>query len=392
MRIALLTDGISPYVIGGMQTHSFYLARYLLLNEVHLTLVHCLPFDRPAPVEGETLKKLLPGDVFVDPSRFTEICLHFPRPGRLPGHYIRNSYRYSVAVANSIRGQLGEFDFIFAQGFSGWKLITEKKKGAKHPPIGVHFHGLNMFQHSFTFRGKLNNLMFRPAVLYNLRNCDVILTFGGKIKDILVSQGLGRKKMIVQSNGIDRGWLADPATIKTNVPREFLFIGRYERLKGVEELNRALETLVDRDFHFTIIGNIPEHVRIAHPNVTYTGIVEYGKIKECYTRADILVLPSWSEGMPTVILEAMARGMAVIATDTGAVNEMVNEENGWLVQPGNANALAKAMNDAIEISTGQLEVMKRNAIAKAERSYAWDSIIQKLLADIQDFQQHSKGR
>ena len=43
--------------------------------------------------------------------------------------------------------------------------------------------------------------------------------------------------------------------------------------------------------------------------------------------------PSYSEGMPNVIMEAMSRGLAIIATDVGAVSKLVDEENGWLINP-----------------------------------------------------------
>ena len=54
-------------------------------------------------------------------------------------------------------------------------------------------------------------------------------------------------------------------------------------------------------------------------------------------------MPSLSEGMPTVILEAMARGKAVIATDVGAVSELVSEENGVLIQAGSVEELSNAL-------------------------------------------------
>ena len=79
--------------------------------------------------------------------------------------------------------------------------------------------------------------------------------------------------------------------------------------------------------------------------------------------SDVLVVPSLSEGMPTVILEAMARGKAVIATDVGAVSDLVSEEE-WCVdsEPGSVE----------ELSTGALANMIRPWIL--HRASKWSSI------------------
>jgi len=112
MKIALFTDGIHPYVVGGMQKHSYYLAKYLAKNGVHIDLYHCVPYGEPIveSLEGFTTEEL---------SFINHFCFHFPKAAKYPGHYIVRSYEYSEIIYNAFLKN-GEVDFVYAQGFSGW--------------------------------------------------------------------------------------------------------------------------------------------------------------------------------------------------------------------------------------------------------------------------------
>ena len=68
---------------------------------------------------------------------------------------------------------------------------------------------------------------------------------------------------------------------------------------------------------------------------------------------DVLVCPSWSEGLPNVILEAMANGLAILATNVGATNILINEKTGWLLEKCSVseikNSLVKIISTKSEI-------------------------------------------
>src|SRR5690606_33030212 len=90
-------------------------------------------------------------------------------------------------------------------------------------------------------------------------------------------------------------------------------------------------------------------------------------------QCNVLVCPSFSEGMPTVILEAMARGLTVVASDVGAVSELVTEETGWLVEPGN---MAQLENTLLQvISSEQLLEKRTAALNHVQKNFSWDKII-----------------
>ena len=127
MKILLLTDGIAPYAMGGMQKHSANLAKYLTLAGVEVTLVHCVAGEKEIPSDDAVNESL-----FSSQQKLNKIIgLKFPSMGKAPGHYLKESYRYSEMVFEKVKDELDSYDFIYGKGFSAWKLLHKKSKGMK---------------------------------------------------------------------------------------------------------------------------------------------------------------------------------------------------------------------------------------------------------------------
>lgn len=150
--------------------------------------------------------------------------------------------------------------------------------------------------------------------------------------------------------------LYNPTVIKelNHVPSDtarFLFMGRIEKRKGVYEIIESGKYVKDN----VIInlygdGNTTEFERIIKENnledkIKIKGWISGDKKDEIYYTSDALLLPSFNEGLPMSILEAMAYGLPVISTPVGGISEAVEDGlNGFLVSPGNAGALAEKIN------------------------------------------------
>lgn len=368
MKIALLTDGIYPYVIGGMQKHSFYLAKYFSQNNIHVDLYHTNQsnFD---------INKL---EFFSEDEKkhIRSFVVDFPDFGKMPGHYIRESFEYSKRIFELFKKN-ASVNFIYAKGFCAWKLLNEKRKGYTCAPIGINFHGYEMFQKASSLKSKIEqHLFFKSPVLYNVRNADFVFSYGGKITEVIHSLGVVRKKIIEIPTGIELNWINEHIS-QAGKKRKFVFAGRYERRKGIIELNKALSVLLTKnDFEFHFIGAIPGRNKISAKNIIYHGpISDSDKMKSIFSNCDILVCPSYSEGMPNVILEAMASGLAVIATDVGAVHLMVSEKNGWLIQMPEPGKIKQALLSAINSSEDKLQMMKENSVKKIKEHFLWRNII-----------------
>jgi glycosyltransferase involved in cell wall biosynthesis len=99
------------------------------------------------------------------------------------------------------------------------------------------------------------------------------------------------------------------------------------------------------------------------------------EIKRVLDEVDFLVIPSSAEGMPTVILEAMARSCAVIAYDVGAIAEMVSNENGILMKGQGINILYDSMIKGLTMNDPDLVNMKRMSRRKVEDCFLWEKVI-----------------
>ena len=123
MRIALFTDGIFPYVVGGMQKHSFNLAKYFARNKVYVDLYHT----------NKSEYDIFRLEFFSEEEKryIRSLVVKFPSLGNFPGHYIRESFEYSRMIFDLFSKNSSDVDFIYAKGFVAWKLLYEKRKGYK---------------------------------------------------------------------------------------------------------------------------------------------------------------------------------------------------------------------------------------------------------------------
>ncbi len=361
MNLTFLTDGIYPYQLGGMQKHSFYLAEFMAREGVNVHLYH-LGGEGSVPFSDQARKNI------------KEFVVPFPTPGKIPGHYMRNSCRHATQLAEMVKIH-SPTDFIYAQGYTAWEILRRKARGESFPPVCVNFHGMEALQPAASRRNRLEQLLLAPPMRRQLLQADYVQSLGGKLTDLLLDLGVSRDKIWEIPIGLDEEWLANQMKVATQ-PRRFVFIGRYERRKGIEELNEVLKQLgPEQDFHFDFVGPIPESLQLLGSAFTYHGLVkEQERIKAILDESDVLVSPSHSEGMPTVILEAMARGCAIIATDVGAVCEEVDSTVGWLIPPKDVLVLKETLLAAINLAEATLVEKKQAAQIKITEKFLWPPV------------------
>ena len=368
MRIALVTDGIFPYVIGGMQKHSYYLCKYLVKLGVEVDLYH-------TNLSSYDIRKL---ELFTDEEklRINSIIIKFPESDKMPGHYLRASYKYSLAVYDALKKRAA-VDFIYCKGFSGWKLAQEKRSKTINTPLAVNFHGYEMFQPAPSFKSRIEqHLLFRGPVKFICNNADYVFSYGSKIDDVIKSIPVPASKIISIPTGIESAWVNEHIK-PTETLKKFLFIGRYERRKGIQELTQAIAklTTVNCEFHF--IGPIPNENQLSKSNVIYHGSLNDQEGIKAITRScDVLICPSYSEGMPNVIMEGMASGLAIIASNVGAVNLLVDKENGYLLELTELSNLHLIIENINKLGAEDLDKMKKTSVARIRKDFLWSHIAQ----------------
>jgi len=363
LKVALFTDGLFPDMVGGMQKHSFYLAKYFAMNGLRVDLYYMAPSKK----HDKALKAFAPEFA----QTIHPVYVPFVKRLPLPGHYIMESRAFSIALYREMKKR-SPVDFIYAQGFTGWMAAEMRMKGKLATPLFVNLHGLEMFQPVFGLKAKLQQKMLQGPARFIIANADFVYSLGGKLTEIL-KQLTAPEKVLVQSIGLDKNWLS--STIPADkIPRQFVFVGRPEKRKGMDLLSELMLKADSKKAHFHIVGNWKSTERIKGEQVTYHGLIkEESKLQSILDNAQVLICPSYSEGMPTVILEAMSRGLAVIATDVGAVCELVNSKTGWLIPPSNSDKLFVAFNEAL--SGVQLDEKQRNSHALIAEKFTWDQVM-----------------
>ncbi len=153
---------------------------------------------------------------------------------------------------------------------------------------------------------------------------------------------------------------AIPDVVKDNGSTEFIFAGDYWNDTDKEISQRFIER-----------NNLAR-------NVNYVGIVTGYAKKELFLSSDIFVLPSYNEGQPLVILEAMASGLPIIATDTGAISDMVIDgENGFIVEKQRPDQIAEKIRLLLTDSNLRKRMGRKNR-ERYLKYYTKDKFISKL--------------
>lgn len=373
MHILLVTDGIYPFVLGGMQKYAYDLTMALAGKGVRTTVVHCIPHGQAGS------ERQRPEFAALDPKLVDFLSLPFPAQDRWPGHYLRASRRYSEQLWALIKDLPGEYDVVYCQGFTGLAFIKARQAGQLQVPVVTHLHGYEMFQTPPSLKARLTRGPLRAMARQAALGSDGVMNLGRHITDILKRIGLPDGRILECPSAIGSDWLADPPQLTLQDPRVFMFIGRDERRKGIQEINAALRRLIQsgtQGWRFHFVGPMKEQGRVLDPRVVYHGTVRgEDNIKALLRKADVLLCPSWSEGMPTVIMEAMACGTAVIATDVGASGRLV-DGTGWLLQCPDPRAIAEAMQEAVTMPAQELLALKRRSVQHIAENFTWERVVE----------------
>jgi glycosyltransferase involved in cell wall biosynthesis len=196
------------------------------------------------------------------------------------------------------------------------------------------------------------------------RRADGVIAISRAIERELLHQGFSPRRIVRIPNGIDAARFT-PAQHRPDSPFAICYVGRLAEGKGLEVLLQALKLLRERAVPFTavIVGDGDLRASLLHQaeehglagHLAFAG--EVTDVVPYYQQSHVFVLPSFSEGMPLALLEAMACGACVVATPVGGIVDVIAEpdermpvhegcriyRNGILVPPGDAATLAEAL-------------------------------------------------
>lgn len=222
----------------------------------------------------------------------------------------------------------------------------------------------------------------------------------------VITQSVAMRNMIMENMGSALPCTVIPNGVDVsrfnNAPPEehelirLLFVGRLSREKGIEDLIRSL-TLLPRNIisriellivgggteeYSTFLQRLTLESNINH-KVKFLGEVDWTRTPGIYKSADIFVLPSYREGFPQTLLEAMASRAAVIATNIGGVQDIIRDGvNGLLFESGDTGKLARCIEALVEDEAQRGRLSAESY--KTARDFDWSAIARRYLELFQD--------
>jgi glycosyltransferase involved in cell wall biosynthesis len=222
---------------------------------------------------------------------------------------------------------------------------------------------------------------------------DHIIVVSAALKEELMRRwNIPEEKISVIHNGVDIDYfyphVGDEEVLKKyGISGDyFLFVGQLRPRKGVHYLLRALKGLAT-DAILVVVGGGPELIHLKkltrrlgiEKKVIFTGPVPLQHLREIYASASFFVLPSVAEGTPLVVLEALASGLPVIATDIPGMREVVKDGcNGFIIPQRDFTALQRCIDFLLYDERLRLK-MSRNARKMACDTFSWQVVAERTL-------------
>lgn len=242
-------------------------------------------------------------------------------------------------------------------------------------PVVLHIHGSSFDEFvvdaSLPVRA-LQSLVFGA--------CERIIVLSEYWRDVL-SLRADPEKLVTVPNAVDAAEYDPEFGDEPHV----VFVSNHVERKGINELADAVDRLKGNGappFRVSIAGDGPlshraEELAERHEDVEYLGYVSESEKRDLLDSASIYVLPTHGEGLPIALLEGMAGGNAVVTTGVGSIPEVVGEENGRLVAPGDSDALADALHEMVADPEAVSTMAETNRETVREQ-YSWPSTIDRL--------------
>ncbi len=213
----------------------------------------------------------------------------------------------------------------------------------------------------------------------------VSANLGKKLQEI----GIPESKIRIVYNGVDHQlfYPLPPEQLQNTPPvtnsKKIFFIGNLKKEKGCMDL---LESFIQLSPHHpelklyfagtgAMLPIMKKHCTDAQlqDRVQFLGKVKHQDLNYWYNTADFVCLPSYNEGVPNVLLEAMACGTPIVATNVGGIPEIITDDTGLLVPTGDIHALKDKLDEALHRN------WDHDAINRHAQQFSWEKNIQQML-------------
>jgi len=235
---------------------------------------------------------------------------------------------------------------------------------------------------------KTREIMYKINTKFYLKHADCIACISKKLTRWARYLGADKDKVRFIPEPVDFS-LFKPQDVIHRDGRTILFVGRASSPeKGLRYLLEAMPYVLSvfPDLKLVIVGETKPDTKASclirqlgiQGNVIYEGKVPHHELSKYYARADVLIIPSLSEGLPKVLIEALACGTPVIATKVGGIPEVIRDGyNGLLIEPGKPEEIAKVIIRVF--SDFELLDTLSSRVRRSVQNFSWDKAISEFL-------------
>lgn len=367
---------------GGMERYIYFLSKFLVREGIEVEIV--------TSPENQKSVKIEESD---------GIKFHFIPPvvkgGRFFGH-IRSWHKFNINSAFYLRKK--DFDVLHIYEMTTFPYLFF---GNRKPVVVEPFHrGTEPWNDSLM--KKLNQVPIYFPLKYCMRNADAIASEGDIQTQIMMQKfNLPREKFFDLHDGVDletiHGYIANSRISREDIgikDSDFVIINvnRIEPEKGVTYLIESLPTIRQeiKNVKLILVGKGSDEGRI-HSLIQKYGLgdivrhfrnVDDKDLFNYYALSDLSVTPTLYEGLPLVILEAMASGLPVVATETAENPQVVKHgKNGLLVSVANGKAIADAV---IKLHDKNMLKKMGNCSSKIIVNYDWKIVAKKAIVKYEE--------
>lgn len=297
-------------------------------------------------------------------------------------------------------------DLIYHRHALGCFAAAEVARSARLPLV-VEYNGPEVWIARNWGAARRHLELFEKIEQRSLQAADLVVAVSGALRESLHAAGVRDERILINPNGVDPARF-EPARLESvraevrrrlGVPADAVltgFVGTFGPWHGAEVLAEAICRVPEQtyDLRFVFVGDGPRRARAADllrtggrlDRVAFTGTVPFDEIPSLLAACDVCVSPHVPNpdgttffGSPTKLFEYLASGRAVVASELGQIGEIIEHgRNGWLVPPGDPDALARAL---VHLA---YEPQLRAALGRAARSevlheYSWHAHVGRIL-------------
>jgi glycosyltransferase involved in cell wall biosynthesis len=395
MRILVLSDLFPPYHRGGHEIRCKIISRGFQ-NVGHETFILTSNYTE--------------GNKIYEDNVFRKLYLTLPFGGEKETELQKWSHRIKFAILARLNFfitrkilHMIKPDMVYAGQLSGVSLFPVKAIIGEKIPIVHHvgnYYLADVVKKCIYEANLIKRALFRIFYgLARISEVDIshIIAVSDRVKEKHVQAGLpGSSMIVIPPRGVDIENipnLENVGAMSTN-PFRILYVGRLIEKKGPDIAIRAIAYLVNnknkRDVRLEIVGKGSEsyerQIRSLVKNlnlanyINLRGWMSHDDLQAYYGRHHVLVVPSvWEDPNPSVVIEAMSKGVAVVASRIGGIpGRIESKKTGVLVEPGNPVLLAEALLQLID-NPSVLESIRMEGLKKARAEFSNKKIVQRIL-------------